>query len=155
MFCVAKKWSELRPLNSDGTSNQFSIHCSYHFKGLCDTRKITHLLLKMADNHLCILYSRHILKYGGNHYPYFNYDEKNQRSDWIKPDASVSKERHASQFPEINSDTKVRRDAGNKSELYMIVRRVILYLQILMYMLTKGCIRKRENQHTALMHITY
>ena len=68
-FCVAKKWWDLLPLNSDGTSNQISVHLYNHFKELYDTKKIPHLVLKMADNHIRNLYYHHIIKHGGNHYP--------------------------------------------------------------------------------------
>ena len=51
-FCVAKKSFDLRPVNSNGTSNQMYVHWSNNFKGLYDTNKITHLVLKIADNHL-------------------------------------------------------------------------------------------------------
>ena len=47
-----------------------------HFKVIYDTKKITHGTLKMVDNHLLILCSHHILKHGGNHYLYFDYEEK-------------------------------------------------------------------------------
>ena len=60
-----------------------------------------------------------------SHYPYFDYDENNWRSDQIKADASVRKERHASQSTEIESDTKAKEDAGNKSEPDISVRCVI------------------------------
>ena len=33
-FCVAKKWWDIHPLNSDSTSNQNSVHWSSHLKGL-------------------------------------------------------------------------------------------------------------------------
>ena len=87
--------------------------------------KIPHLVLNMADNHLRNVYSYNILKHGGNHYTYFNYDENNWRSDWIKSCASVRKDRHAKQLTEISSDSKARRDAGNKVEPEMSVFRVI------------------------------
>ena len=51
-FCVAKKWFDLRPVNSDGTSNQMSVHWSNNSKGLYYTNKIPHLVLNMVDNHL-------------------------------------------------------------------------------------------------------
>ena len=105
---VAKKWFDLRPVNSDGTSNQMSVHWSNNSKGLYYTKKIPHLVLKMADNHLQNLYCHRILKHGGNNPPYLDYDEKNQRSDRIKADASVSKARHARQLTEIKSNTKSR-----------------------------------------------
>ena len=62
-FCVANKWWDLRPLNIDGTSNHISVHWSNHFMGLYDTKKIPHLVLKMADNHLRNLYYQHIIKH--------------------------------------------------------------------------------------------
>ena len=55
-FCVDKKWWDIRPLNSDGTSNQLSVHWSSHFKGFYDTKEIPHLVLKMVDNYLHNLY---------------------------------------------------------------------------------------------------
>ena len=36
-FCVLKKSSDLRPMNSDGTRNQMPVHWSSHFKGLYNT----------------------------------------------------------------------------------------------------------------------
>ena len=125
-FYLANNWWDLRHLYSDGSSNKVSMHWDNHFKGLYDTNKIPHLVLKMADNHLCILYSQYLLQNGGNYYPYFNYDENNRRSDWIKSDASVRKERHARQLKEINSDTKARRDVGNKLEPEMRVFRLTI-----------------------------
>ena len=124
-FCVANNWWDLRPRNSERTSNHISVHWYNNFKGLYDNRKIPHLLLKMADNQLHILYSHPILKHGRNHYPLFDYDENNWRSNRIKAYASVREKRHARQLAEINSDTKARRDAGNKSETDMSVLRVI------------------------------
>ena len=75
----------------------------------------------MADNQLRHLYCHHIIKHGGNNYPYFDYDKKNQRSDRIKADAILRKAGVASQLTEINLDTKARRDAGNKSRPDMSV----------------------------------
>ena len=49
---------------------------------------------------------------------------KNHRSDRIKADSNVIKERHKRQFRETNSVTKERRDVGNKSEPDMSVLRV-------------------------------
>ena len=45
----------------------------------------------MLYNQLHILYSYHILKQGGNHNAYFDYDEKYWGSDRIKAGASVRK----------------------------------------------------------------
>ena len=50
-FCVANKWWDLRPLNIDGTSNQFSVYWSNHFTDQYGTKKIPQLVLKMEDNH--------------------------------------------------------------------------------------------------------
>ena len=77
-FYEANKWWDIRPLNSDGTSNQISVHWSSHFKGLYDTKEIPHLVLKMTDNHLRNLYCHNILKHGGNNYPYFDYEKKSE-----------------------------------------------------------------------------
>ena len=97
-FFVANKWFDLRTVNSDGISNQISVRWSNHFKGLYDTNKISHLVLRMADNHLRNLYCHHILKHVGNNFPYFDYYEKNLRSDLVKTYAGVRKARHASQL---------------------------------------------------------
>ena len=77
-LCFAKKWCDIRPHNSYRTINNLSVHWSNHFKSLNNTKKIPHLVLKMADNHLNILYSHHILKHGGNYHPYFYYGEKSE-----------------------------------------------------------------------------
>ena len=55
----------------------------------------------------------------------------------------MRKERYARQLTEINSDTKARRDTGNKAEPEMSVCPIIFEIQKLMYILTKGCIRNR------------
>ena len=73
------------------------------------------MVLKMADNHLQNLDCHHMLKHGGNNFPYFYYDVKNKRSDLIKADANVKKARVARKLTEIDSETKARRDAGNKA----------------------------------------
>ena len=123
-FCVSKKRWYLLSLNIDVTSKQISVRWSDHFKGQCDTNKIPHLVLKMVYNNLCNLYSHHILKHGGNNYPYFDYDENNRRSERIKADASLSKWSHGRQLTGINSNNKVRIDTVNKAEPDMSVRRV-------------------------------
>ena len=98
-----------------------SVHRSSHFKGLYDTKEIPHLVLKMADNYFFNLYFHHILKDGGNHFPYFNYDEKNQILDLIKADASVSTAGDVRQLMEINTDTKSRRGVFNQAQPDMTV----------------------------------
>ena len=112
---MAKKWWDIRPLNSDGMSNELSVYWASHFTGFYDTKEIPILLLKMADNHLRNLHCHHIRLHEGNNYPYFDYDIKNQRSDFIKADANVRKSKVERQLIEINSDTKSIRDAGNQA----------------------------------------
>ena len=111
-LCVLKNSFDLHPINSDGTINQMSMHWSNHFKGLYYTNKIPHLVLNMADKHLWNLYFHHILKYGGNHFPYFDYDQKNQRLDRIKANASIRKARHARNFTDINFQYKGKKGCG-------------------------------------------
>ena len=83
-FCVAKKWWDIRPKNSDRTSNLLSVHWSSHFKGLYDHKKIPLVVMKMADNHLRSFYFRHQLKHGGDIFPYFYCHKKNRTYDLIK-----------------------------------------------------------------------
>ena len=52
-FYVANKLFDIHPMNSDGTINHMSMHCSNNLKGLYYTKKISHLVLKIADNHFC------------------------------------------------------------------------------------------------------
>ena len=80
-FCVAKKWWDIRPKNSDGTSNLLSVHWSSHFKGLYDHKKIPLVVMKIADNHLRSFYFRHQLKHGGDIFPYFYCHKKNRTYD--------------------------------------------------------------------------
>ena len=123
-FCIAKKWWDIRPLNSYGTSNHILNHCSSHFKGLYDTKEILLLVMKMADNHLRNFYCHHMLQHGGDNFPYFDYDIKNKTSEIIKADANVKKSRAASKLTEIDLETKKRRNACNKDLPYMIVHEV-------------------------------
>ena len=74
-FCVAKKWWDIRPLNSDGMSNELSVYWASHFTGFYDTKEIPILLLKMADNHLRNVCCHHMLKHAGNNFPYFDYEK--------------------------------------------------------------------------------
>ena len=94
-FYVVNNWWDIQPCNSDRTRNQLYVHWSNRFWDLYGTNKIPHWVFNMADNQLCNLYSRHILKQGGNNYPYFYYNENNRVYDWIKYDYSESKERHS------------------------------------------------------------
>ena len=54
-FCVSNQWWDLRPLNSDRTSNHIYVHWYNHLKVIYDTKIIPQLVLNMADNHLRIL----------------------------------------------------------------------------------------------------
>ena len=74
-FCDAKKWWDIRPLNSDGTSKEISVHWASHFKVLYDTKEISLLVLKMADNHLRNVCCHHMLKHAGNNFPYFDHEK--------------------------------------------------------------------------------
>ena len=65
-----------------------------------------------------------MLKHAGNYFPYFDYNEKNKRSDRIKNDANVSKAGVERQLTEINSDTKARRDNVNQDQPDMSVFQV-------------------------------
>ena len=94
-FCVTNKWWDIRPLNSDGAINHISVHWSGHFKGLYDTKEIPILVMKMAYNHLRKLYFHHMLKHGGNNFPYFDYDVEDTTSELIKEDANIKKSRVA------------------------------------------------------------
>ena len=80
----------------------------------------------MADNHLRNLYFHHLLKHGGNNFPYFDYDAKNKTSELIKADANVKKARLARNLTEIDLETNKIRDACNKPLTNVIVREVIL-----------------------------
>ena len=71
--------------------------------------------MKMADNHLKIVYCHHQLKDGGNSFPYFDYDAKNRTSELIKAGANVKKTRVARKLTEIDSETKKRRDVSNNA----------------------------------------
>ena len=66
-----------------------------------------------------------MLKHAGNYFPYFDYNEKNKRSDRIKNDANVSKAGVERQLTEINSDTKANRYKGNQYQPEMSVFQVI------------------------------
>ena len=77
-FCVAKKWWDIRPKNSDGTSNLLLVHWYSHFKSLYDQKKIPLAVMKMADNHLQLVFNHHQQKHDGIILPYFDYDLKKQ-----------------------------------------------------------------------------
>ena len=75
-LCVAKSWWGIRPKDSNRAGNLVSIHWSSYFKSLYDKKKIPHTLMKMADNHLRLVFNHHQLKYDGRILPYFDYEKK-------------------------------------------------------------------------------
>ena len=124
MFCVAKKWWNIRPLNSDGTSNEILVHWASHFKGLYDTKEIPLLLLMMSENHLRNIHCNHILKHAGNNFLYFDYDHKNKRSYCIKSDKNARKAGSERQLTKIKSNTKAIRDKRNQAQPDMSVHQI-------------------------------
>ena len=49
---------------------------SSYFKGLYDQKKIPLGVIKMADNHLQLVFNHHQQKHDGRILPYFNYEKK-------------------------------------------------------------------------------
>ena len=78
--------------------------------------------MKMADNHLKIVYCHYQLKHGGTSFPYFEYNVKNRTSELIKADNNVKKSWVARKLTEIDSETKKIMDASNKALPDMSVR---------------------------------
>ena len=76
-FCDAKKWWDIRPHNSNRTSNTIYVHCSNHSNGIYETNKITHAMLKVVDNHIQILFFTIPSNMEEIINPYFDYEEKN------------------------------------------------------------------------------
>ena len=75
-FCVAKSLWGICPKDSNGASNLVSIHWSSYFKGLYDHNQIPRVVMKMADNHLRLVFNHHRLKHDGRILPYFDYEKK-------------------------------------------------------------------------------
>ena len=75
-FCVAKSWWGIRPKDSNGASNLLSVHWSSYFKGLYDQKQIPLGVMKMADNHLRLVFNHHQQKHDGRILPYFDYKKK-------------------------------------------------------------------------------
>ena len=103
------------PQKSDGISNHVSVHWSGHFKGLYNKKRISLLVMNMADNHLRNFYCHNQLKHGGSSFPYFDYNAKNRTSDLIQADANVKKARVDMKLTEIGSETKKRKEASNQA----------------------------------------
>ena len=68
-FCVAKSWWGICPKDSNGASNLLSVHWSSYFKGLYDQKKIPIGLMKMAENHLRLVFNHHQQKHDGRILP--------------------------------------------------------------------------------------
>ena len=51
-------------------------HRTCHFKELAGDNIIEESVLKTADNHLRILFSHHLYRHNGTHFPYFDYYKK-------------------------------------------------------------------------------
>ena len=75
-FCVAKSWWVIRPKYSNGASNLLSVHWSSYFKGLYDHKKIPLGVMKMAENHLLLVFKHHQQKHDGRILPYFDHEKK-------------------------------------------------------------------------------
>ena len=81
--------------------------------------------MKMADDDPRNDYYHHQIKHGGTSSPYLDYNIKNKTSEIIKAYANVKKVRVARKLTEIDSTTRNRRNASNKSLPDMSVREVI------------------------------
>ena len=75
-FFVAKSWWGICPKDINGASNLLSVHWSSYFKGLYDQKQIPHAVMKMANNHLRLVFNYHQLKHDGRILPYFDYGGK-------------------------------------------------------------------------------
>ena len=75
-FCVSKSWWGICPKDSNGDSNLVSIHWSIYFKGIYNKNKIPHGTMKMADNHIRMVFNHHQLKHDGIILLYFDFGGK-------------------------------------------------------------------------------
>ena len=121
-FCVANFWWGIRPKNSSGTINLLLVYWSSYFKGLYDQKKIPLAVMKMADNHLRMIFCHHQQKHDGIIFPYFDYDKKNKASDLIQTHTKVKKSRVARNLTDIDLETKKQRDASDQSVPDMSIR---------------------------------
>ena len=79
--------------------------------------------MKMADNHLRIVFNHHQQNHDGRIFPYFDYDKKNKASDLIQENAKVKKARVARNLTYINAEKKKQRNASNQYVPDMSVRK--------------------------------
>ena len=61
-----KKRCNLRPMNSDGSSDMCKTHWRHHFKRIHDKGKIYNNTLKIANNHLRPLHRHHLIWHGSS-----------------------------------------------------------------------------------------
>ena len=78
--------------------------------------------MKMADNHLRLVFNHHQLKHVGRILPYFDY-EKKRVSDLIQENSNVKKARVARDLQYIDAETKKQRDSSNQDVPDMSVRK--------------------------------
>ena len=105
-FYVAKSWWGIRPKDSNGDSNLIYVHWSSYFKGIYDQTQIPLAVMKMADNHLRLVFNHHQLKHDGRILPYFDYEKKKKASDLIQENSKVKKARVARDLQYIDAETK-------------------------------------------------
>ena len=72
--------------------------------------------MKMVDKHFRIVYNHHILKHGGNVFPYFDYEQKNYTSDCIKIFSNTKKKENTADLKGMNAETKAIKDAPEIKE---------------------------------------
>ena len=95
---------------------------SSYFKGLYDKKKIPLAVMKMADNHLRMVFFHHQQKHDGRISPYFDYHKRDKAYDLVQAHTKVKKERVARNLTDIDSETKKQRDASNQAVPDMSVR---------------------------------
>ena len=121
-FCVAKSWWGIRLKDSNGASNLLSIHWSSYFKGLYDQKQIPLAVMKIADNHLRLVFNHHQLKHDGRIIPYFDSEKKKKASELIQENSKVKKARVARDLQYIDAETKKQRDSSKRNVPEMSVR---------------------------------
>ena len=70
--------------------------------------------MKMADNHLRMVFNHHQAKHDGRILPYFDFSFKKRVSDVILENSNLKKARVARYLEDINAETKKQRDSSNK-----------------------------------------
>ena len=80
--------------------------------------------MKIADNHLSMVFNHHQAKHDGRILPYFDFGEGERVSDVILENSNVKKARMARDLQDINAETKKQRDSSNRDVPDMSVREV-------------------------------